>query len=110
MRWFANLDAVTADMQRIGIWGPITLFILFVFQVFLAFIPGQALMVACGYLYGFWGGFLLSWFSLVVGGELAAGDDAAAAAWVRLDEIDDLPLTSSMHDLIDLLRRRDDAG
>jgi len=71
MRWFADLDAVTADMQRIGIWGPITLFILFVFQVFLAFIPGQALMVACGYLYGFWGGFLLSWLSLVVGGEMA---------------------------------------
>lgn len=71
MRWFADLDAVTADMQRIGIWGPITLFLLFVFQVFLAFIPGQALMVACGYLYGFWGGFLLSWLSLVVGGEMA---------------------------------------
>jgi uncharacterized membrane protein YdjX (TVP38/TMEM64 family) len=40
-------------------------------QVFLAFIPGQALMVACGYLYGFWGGFLLSWLSLVIGGEAA---------------------------------------
>ena len=71
MNWFADLDAVTADMQRVGMWGPITLFVLFVFQVFLAFIPGQVLMVACGYLYGFWGGFLLSWFSLVVGGELA---------------------------------------
>lgn len=71
MRWFANLDAVTTSMQRAGIWGPITLFALFVFQVFLAFIPGQALMVACGYLYGFWGGLLLSWFSLVAGGELA---------------------------------------
>jgi len=71
MRWFADLDVVTADMQRIGIWGPIILFALFVFQVFFAFIPGQALMVACGYLYGFWGGFLLSWLSLVAGGELA---------------------------------------
>ena len=71
MNWFADLDAVTADMQRVGIWGPITLFVLFVFQVFLAFIPGQVLMVACGYLYGFWGGLLLSWLSLVVGGELA---------------------------------------
>src|SRR4030095_3289398 len=39
--------------------------------VFIAFIPGQALMVACGYLYGFWGGFLLSWLSLVAGGEAA---------------------------------------
>jgi uncharacterized membrane protein YdjX (TVP38/TMEM64 family) len=32
---------------------------------------GEALMVACGLLYGFWGGFLLSWLSLVIGGELA---------------------------------------
>jgi len=71
MLWFADRDAVATTMGQIGIWGPITLFALFVFQVFLAFIPGQALMVACGYLYGFWGGFLLSWFSLVVGGELA---------------------------------------
>lgn len=71
MRWFSNLDAVTADMESIGLFGPIVLFVLFVLQVFLAFIPGQALMVACGYLYGFWGGFLLSWLSLVVGGELA---------------------------------------
>lgn len=71
MHWFSNLDAVTTDMKSIGLFGPIVLFILFVLQVFLAFIPGQALMVACGYLYGFWGGFFLSWFSLVVGGEMA---------------------------------------
>jgi len=69
--WFSSLDAVTASMHQAGVWGPVTLFILFVLQVFLAFIPGQALMVACGYLYGFWGGFLLSWLSLVAGGEIA---------------------------------------
>lgn len=71
MMWFSSMDAVTHSMQQAGIWGPSILFILFVLQVFLAFIPGQALMVACGYLYGFWGGFLLSWLSLVVGGEIA---------------------------------------
>jgi len=71
LRWISNRDAVSISMQRIGFWGPLVLFALFVFQVFLAFIPGQALMVACGYLYGFWGGFLLSWLSLVIGGELA---------------------------------------
>ncbi len=70
-RWFSNRDAVEASMNQMGIWGPAVLFILFVLQVFLAFIPGQALMVACGFLYGFWGGFLLSWLSLVIGGELA---------------------------------------
>jgi len=70
-RWFSNRDAVEASMHHLGIWGPVVLFVLFVLQVFLAFIPGQALMVASGYLYGFWGGFLLSWISLVVGGEIA---------------------------------------
>ena len=70
-RWFGSFDAVTASMRQAGIWGPTTVAVLFILQVFLAFIPGQALMVACGYLYGFWGGFFLSWLSLVAGGELA---------------------------------------
>lgn len=70
-RWFSDRDAVTASMNQLGLWAPFVLAILFILQVFLAFIPGQALMVACGYLYGFWGGFLLSWLSLVIGGEIA---------------------------------------
>jgi uncharacterized membrane protein YdjX (TVP38/TMEM64 family) len=69
--WFGSLEAITSSIEHAGIWGPIMLFILFVLQVFLAFIPGQALMIASGYLYGFWGGFLLSWTSLVLGGEIA---------------------------------------
>ena len=71
LSWFGNLEAIATSMEHAGIWGPVVLFILFVLQVFLAFIPGQALMVASGYLYGFWGGFLISWVSLVVGGEIA---------------------------------------
>lgn len=70
-KWFGDRDAVTASMNHLGLWGPFVLVILFILQVFLAFIPGQALMVASGYLYGFWGGFLLSWLSLVIGGEIA---------------------------------------
>jgi uncharacterized membrane protein YdjX (TVP38/TMEM64 family) len=69
--WFSDWDAVSASMDHLGIWGILVLAILFILQVFLAFIPGQALMVASGFLYGFWGGFLLSWLSLVVGGEIA---------------------------------------
>jgi uncharacterized membrane protein YdjX (TVP38/TMEM64 family) len=71
LSWFGNLEAIAKSMKQAGGWGPIVLFILFVLQVFLAFIPGQALMIACGYLYGFWGGFVISWMSLVVGGEIA---------------------------------------
>lgn len=69
--WISDRETVTASMERAGLWGPVVLFLLFVLQVFLAFIPGQALMVASGYLYGFWSGFLLSWLSLVIGGEIA---------------------------------------
>ena len=71
LAWFSSREAITSSMEHADIWGPVVLFILFVLQVFLAFIPGQALMIASGYLYGFWGGFLLSWLSLVVGGEIA---------------------------------------
>ncbi len=71
LSWFGSLEAIHVSMEHAGIWGPVVLFLLFVLQVFLAFIPGQALMIASGYLYGFWGGFLLSWLSLVLGGEIA---------------------------------------
>lgn len=69
--WFGNREAVISSIQGLGLWGPVVIFILLVLQVFLAFIPGQALMVACGYIYGFWFGFLLSWFSLFAGGQAA---------------------------------------
>ncbi|HKY54468.1 MAG TPA: TVP38/TMEM64 family protein [Anaerolineales bacterium] len=69
--WISDRETITASMKGMGIWAPLVLCVLFILQVFLAFIPGQALMVASGYLYGFWGGFLLSWLSLVIGGEAA---------------------------------------
>ena len=69
--WISDRETVTTSMEQMGIWAPLVLCILFILQVFLAFIPGQALMVASSYLYGFWGGFMLSWLSLVIGGEAA---------------------------------------
>jgi len=71
LKWFGNRDAVVSAVKDLGAWGPIFLFVLLVLQVFLAFIPGQALMVACGYIYGFWIGLLISWFSLFAGGQAA---------------------------------------
>lgn len=71
LAWVGDREAVMTSMQQFGMWGPAVLFVLLVLQVFLAFIPGQALMITCAYLYGFWGGMFLSWFSLVVGGEAA---------------------------------------
>jgi len=57
-----------------------------------------------------WHFILLDFEATVIGGSLSAGDDAADAAWVPLDEVEELPLTSSMHELIALVRRRSSAG
>lgn len=71
LQWFSDLDAITTSIRGYGIWGPVALFILFILQTFFAFIPGQALMVASGYIYGFSGGILITWISLVLGGQMA---------------------------------------
>lgn len=71
LAWFSNPDAVIKSIQGYGLWGPVVLFVLFVLQVFIALIPGQALMVTSGYIYGFTGGILITWFSLVAGGQAA---------------------------------------
>jgi len=71
LSWISDREAVASTIQRLGMWGPIAVSILLVLQVFLAFIPGQALMVASGYVYGFGGGILITWASLVAGGQMA---------------------------------------
>jgi uncharacterized membrane protein YdjX (TVP38/TMEM64 family) len=71
LQWFSDLDAVTASIRGYGWWGPVILCILFILQTFLAFIPGQALMIASGYVYGFSGGIMITWASLVLGGQMA---------------------------------------
>lgn len=46
---------------------------------------------------------LIDFSATVTGGELRAGDDAEAAAWVTPAEIDEYELTPTMHDLMDRL-------
>ncbi|MEK6752849.1 MAG: VTT domain-containing protein [Chloroflexota bacterium] len=71
LSWFGNREAVVNSIEQLGMWGPLVLIVLLILQVFLAFIPGQALMVACGYVYGFGLGLLISWFGLFAGGQMA---------------------------------------
>jgi ADP-ribose pyrophosphatase YjhB (NUDIX family) len=47
---------------------------------------------------------LIDFLGSVTGGELRPGDDASEAVWVPLDQADQLPLTSTMYDLIETLR------
>lgn len=46
---------------------------------------------------------VVDFLGTVVGGELSAGDDAAEARWVPVDEVRAMPLTPTMVDLIDEL-------
>lgn len=46
---------------------------------------------------------LIDFAGRVAGGELAAGDDAAAAEFVPLEELRSLDLTPTMNDLLDTL-------
>ena len=49
---------------------------------------------------------LIDFLGSVVGGELTAGDDADRAEWVPLGVAGDYQLTSTMHDLIEVLASR----
>lgn len=47
---------------------------------------------------------LVDFLCEVEGGNLLAGDDAAATAWVSLDKAAELPLTPTMFDLLAILK------
>lgn len=53
---------------------------------------------------------LVDFLGQVTSGELRAGDDAAAAEWVALSDATSYPLTDTMRDLVEILRRREESG
>jgi len=46
---------------------------------------------------------LIDFLGSVLGGELAASDDAERALWVDVEKVHELPLTPTMHDLLEAL-------
>jgi uncharacterized membrane protein YdjX (TVP38/TMEM64 family) len=68
---FANRERVVEDIRSAGAWGPLVLIGLAVSQTIVAPIPGQAINLAAGYLYGPWFGLVYSWIGLVLGSGLA---------------------------------------
>ncbi len=48
---------------------------------------------------------LIDFAGVATGGDVMASDDAEELRWVALDEAKNLPLTMTMHDLVDTLRR-----
>ena len=67
----SDQQALAALMQAYAGRAEAMAFLLLVMQVFLAVIPGQALMIVSGYVFGFWKGLLITWSSLVLASQVA---------------------------------------
>jgi uncharacterized membrane protein YdjX (TVP38/TMEM64 family) len=78
-------QAVSAYLKSYGALGPIVLFVLMIAQVFVAVIPGHALMVTAGYVYGGLGLFIVI-TSTVIGSQIAF----TIARWYGRDLINKL--------------------
>ena len=63
-------EKIIAEVGEFGIWAPIILVAAITLQLIIAMVPGHLLGVAAGYLYGFWYGALLSWTTVVIGGQI----------------------------------------
>ncbi|MEO0184859.1 MAG: VTT domain-containing protein [candidate division WOR-3 bacterium] len=64
--------AVVRDViQKYGVMAYLVYFLLYIFQIFFAPIPGQVLNIASGMLFGPLRGFLVSLFAVIIGGFLA---------------------------------------
>lgn len=59
-------EAIIEFVGSYGAYGPVLLAIAIILQVIFAAIPGHLLMFACGYLYGFSKGFLLTWITTIL--------------------------------------------
>ncbi len=66
-----NREQVTAYVQTFGALGPIVLGLLLFAQVFVAVIPGHALMMTGGYVYGFAAGATVTAISTVIASQAA---------------------------------------
>jgi len=70
---FADREQVIAVIRGAGAWGPMLLIGLYIAQVIVAPIPGQAVNFVAGYIYGFGIGLAYSWIGAVLGSAAAMG-------------------------------------
>ncbi len=71
IRAMSDWQAIATYIQGYGAIGPMVLFLLVLAQVFVAFIPGHALVVASGYIYGAKTTILVVAASAILGSEIA---------------------------------------
>ena len=70
LKIITDQEAVSTYLQSFGAFGPVVLFCLLIAQVFIAVIPGHALMVTAGYVYGMLG-LVVVITSTILGSEIA---------------------------------------
>jgi uncharacterized membrane protein YdjX (TVP38/TMEM64 family) len=71
INFLKDRQQVETFLSGFGIWGPLLYVLILMVQVFTAIIPGQVLMIAAGYLYGFWGGVALNFLAIIVASQIA---------------------------------------
>lgn len=69
--WLADIQALRRAILALGAWGPLLLIAILIAQIVIAPIPGYALYVAAGFLYGTLAGGLIGAVGLLLGGMLA---------------------------------------
>lgn len=70
LRIVGDREAVAAYLDQFGILAPLLLGIILVLQVIVAAIPGHALMVGGGYVFGFFPAFCISLVTTVLGSQI----------------------------------------
>ncbi len=71
IEWLSDRQAMTEFIQGYGVWGPVLYISLLVLQVFIALIPGQALILAGGYVFGFFPALVMTAVGAVVSSQIA---------------------------------------
>ena len=67
----ADQQAVAAYIQSWGVWGPLVFILIHLLQIIIAILPGQFVLIAGGYVFGFTGGLLLNLITVIAGSQLA---------------------------------------
>ena len=67
----ADQQAVAAYVQSWGVWGPLVFILIHLLQIIIAVLPGQFVLIAGGYVFGFTGGLLLNLVTVIAGSQLA---------------------------------------
>ncbi len=71
LKWISDRDALEKVIESRGNWGIMVYSVLLILQLIVAFIPGQALVFAGGYVFGLWKGLLITIPVVVAGSQLA---------------------------------------